>query len=91
MRPSYLDDDIMTLEKKSYFCYHCREKVFLNKYQVISASTSFSGGIRCGELGGVMHGKDPQNLEEDNEFEDENGELLRLAIPRRTYTESHMK
>ena len=58
------------------------------KYAVTS---SFSGGIRCGELGGVMHGKDPQNLEEDNEFEDENGELLRLAIPRRTYTESHMK
>ena len=59
----------------------------LAKYTV----TSFSGGIRCGELGGVMHGKDTQNLEDDNEFEDENGELLRLAIPRRTYTESHMK
>ena len=82
----------MTLEKKTNFCYHCREKVFLNKYHVISAfRTSFSGGIRCGELGGVMHGKDAQNLEYDNEFEDENGELLRLAIPRRTYTESHMK
>ncbi|KAL9955350.1 hypothetical protein ACROYT_G036659 [Oculina patagonica] len=49
------------------------------------------GGIRCSELGGVMHGKDPENPENDNEFEDELGELLRLAIPRRTYTESHMK
>ncbi|KAJ7373735.1 hypothetical protein OS493_011344 [Desmophyllum pertusum] len=44
------------------------------------------GGIRCGELGGVMHGKDPKN-----NLKNENGELLRLAIPRRTYTESHMK
>ena len=53
---------------------------------------NFLGGIRCGELGGVMHGKDEKILENDHELEDdENGELLRLAIPRRTYTESHMK
>ena len=44
----------------------------------------FSGGIRCGELGGVMLGG-------EHEQEDEKKELLRLAIPRRTYTESHMK
>ncbi|XP_078348065.1 tryptophanase-like [Oculina patagonica] len=49
------------------------------------------GGIRCGELGSVMHGKAIENGKNDNEFEDEKGELLRLAIPRRTYTESHMK
>ena len=41
------------------------------------------GGIRCGELGGVMHGED--------QCQAENGEFLRLAIPRRTYTESHLK
>ena len=51
----------------------------------------FTGGIRCGELGGVMHGKDPEITENGDEFEEDNGELLRLAIPRRTYTESHMK
>ena len=52
----------------------------------------FIGGIRCGELGGVMHGRDPVKILEDaDEFEEDNGELLRLAIPRRTYTESHMK
>ena len=54
-------------------------------------SVNFSGGIRCGEIGGVMHGKASENLENGNEFEHENRELLRLALPRRTYTESHMK
>ena len=49
------------------------------------------GGIRCGELGGVMHGKDPELPEDGSEFEADRAELLRLAIPRRTYTESHMK
>lgn len=51
----------------------------------------FSGGIRCGELGGVMFGGDDISLENGHEQEDEKKELLRLAIPRRTYTESHMK
>lgn len=51
----------------------------------------FSGGIRCGEIGGVMHGKAPENLENGDEFEHKNRELLRLALPRRTYTESHLK
>ena len=51
----------------------------------------FSGGIRCGELGGVMLGGDDMSLEKGHEQEDEKKELLRLAIPRRTYTESHMK
>lgn len=51
----------------------------------------FAGGIRCCELGGVMFGKDPNDVEDGDEFEEDSGELLRLAIPRRTYTESHMK
>jgi len=38
-----------------------------------------------------MHGKASKNLENGNEFEHEHRELLRLAVPRRTYTESHMK
>ena len=50
------------------------------------------GGIRCGEIGGVMYGKESNPAEKLEEFEEEpNGELLRLAIPRRTYTESHMR
>ena len=38
-----------------------------------------------------MHGMGFENLENGNEFEDENRELLRPALPLRTYTESHMK
>lgn len=49
------------------------------------------GGIRCGELGGVMFGRDDKGLENGHELEDGKRELLRLAIPRRTYTESHMR
>ena len=56
-----------------------------------SAYFCFLGGIRCGEIGGVMHGEASENLQTGNEFEHENRELLRLALPRRTYTESHMK
>lgn len=52
----------------------------------------FLGGIRCGELGGVMLGGDDIIIiKNGHEQEDEKKELLRLAIPRRTYTESHMK
>ena len=43
-------------------------------------------GIRCCEIGSVMFGK----YDENGEFVPAKMELLRLAIPRRVYTQSHM-
>jgi tyrosine phenol-lyase len=54
--------------------------------QVIACEVYRTGGIRCCEIGSVMFGK-----------KDENGkhigpsmELVRLAVPRRVYTKSHI-
>lgn len=46
-----------------------------------------AGGIRCSEIGSVMFGK----AGEDGRFRAAPLELVRLAIPRRVYTQSHME
>ena len=43
------------------------------------------GGIRCCEIGTVMFGRQPDGTEEPAAMD-----LVRLAIPRRTYTQSHV-
>lgn len=62
----------------------------------LNCALYLEGGIRGGELGGVMYGGVPKDERMPNgtvnhcDVDDE-PELLRLAIPRRVYTESHMR
>ena len=55
--------------------------------QALACELYLSGGIRSCEIGSVMFGKtNPQS----GEFEPAKLEMLRLAIPRRVYTKSHI-
>jgi tryptophanase len=52
--------------------------------QALAAALYREGGIRCSEIGTVMFGRRPDGSEEPAPMD-----LVRLAIPRRTYTQSH--
>ncbi|MFH0944920.1 MAG: tryptophanase, partial [Planctomycetota bacterium] len=55
--------------------------------QALAIEIYLAGGVRCCEIGSVMLGHvDPETGEESPARH----ELVRLAIPRRTYTQSHM-
>ena len=55
--------------------------------QALACELYLCGGIRACEVGSVMFGKtDPQS----GEFKPAQLEMVRLAIPRRVYTQSHM-
>jgi tryptophanase len=54
--------------------------------QTLSIELYIEGGIRCAEIGALMADRDPVTRE--NRFPDR--ELVRLAIPRRVYSDNHM-
>lgn len=54
--------------------------------QALVCDLYIQGGIRCVEVGSVMFGK----YDSDGKLIPAKNELVRLAIPRRTYTQSHI-
>jgi tyrosine phenol-lyase len=54
--------------------------------QALVCDLYVQGGIRCVEIGSVMFGK----YDENKELIPAKNELVRLAIPRRMYTQSHI-
>ena len=54
--------------------------------QALACQLYLKGGIRCCEIGSVMFGK----YDEDGKLIPAPMELVRLAIPRRVYTQSHI-
>ena len=55
--------------------------------QALSSAIYEYAGIRCCEIGSVMFGREKEDGSEEPHIQ----ELVRLAIPRRTYTQSHME
>jgi tryptophanase len=55
--------------------------------QALSAALYLEGGIRTVEIGSVMFGKVDESTGEEHPA---NMELVRLALPRRTHTQSHI-
>ena len=53
--------------------------------QSLAVALYITGGIRSCEIGSVMFGRQPDGTEKPADME-----LVRLAIPRRTYTQSHI-
>ncbi len=69
------------------FCPHIAPSLFPG--QAIVCALYRMAGIRATELGSVMFGKNKASQKDDQRAA-HNMELVRLAIPRRVYTQSHI-
>jgi tryptophanase len=70
------------------FCAHIPPKQFPG--QALVCALYRTAGIRATELGSVVFGKKNSELSKQNKNLPPVMELVRLAIPRRVYTQSHM-
>jgi len=71
------------------FCPHISPNLFPG--QAIVCALYRVAGVRATELGSVMFGKDGDDLSQKNCHQPSHKmELVRLAIPRRVYTQSHI-
>ena len=68
----------------SLFLSHIPKEQFPG--QVLACELYLQGGIRCSEIGSLMFG----GIDKDGKEFFSNNELVRLAMPRRTYTQSHV-
>ena len=68
----------------SLFLKHINKNGFPG--QALACELYITGGVRCSEIGSLMFGGIDKNGKEY--FSD--NELVRLAMPRRTYTQSHI-
>ena len=67
------------------FLPHIKKEEFVA--QTLAVEIYIEGGVRGVEIGAIMADRDPETRE--NRFP--HLELVRLAIPRRTYTDNHME
>tara|TARA_A100001388_G_scaffold250754_1_gene212228 strand:- start:382 stop:1752 length:1371 start_codon:yes stop_codon:yes gene_type:complete len=88
-----LDNNIPILQPTGGHAIYIDASLFLkhinkNRFpgQALACELFIAGGIRCSEIGSLMFGGIDENGKEY--FSD--NELVRLAMPRRTYTQSHI-
>ena len=88
-----LDNNIPILQPTGGHAIYIDASLFLrhinkNRFpgQALACEFYIAGGIRCSEIGSLMFGGIDENGKEY--FSD--NELVRLAMPRRTYTQSHI-
>lgn len=58
--------------------------------QALACALYLEGGVRASEIGSLMFGRHEKHEDKNGNFIPAKMELLRLALPRRVYTQSHI-